>query len=162
MILFQNRFSGKIKQNENLVGICHKDTALTICWTCLLFVTLKHAVSLERNGAGDNQCLALCFWIAIEGQYPTGCVFINRLSNEMSCTFIGMVLFASSSCWNRGAACRWRKFASLLSLSAVVKRSRHMHTHIYTRVIPELTKKHNWLLNASEFSLEWFSNNCQT
>lgn len=48
----------------------------------LLYVTFKHAVSLVMNGAGDNQRLALCFRIGMEGQYPTGWVFINRLSRE--------------------------------------------------------------------------------
>lgn len=59
----------------------------------LLYGTFKHAISLVMNGAGDNQRLVLCFRTGIEGQYPAGWVFINRLSRENEQHFPQIALF---------------------------------------------------------------------
>lgn len=69
--------------------------ALILCCPCLLFATVKYALCWERNGAGDKQCLTLWFfvWIAMVGQSPAGWAFINELSNKISCTFLGWLLF---------------------------------------------------------------------
>lgn len=63
------------------------------------------------------------------------------------------------------------KIASLLSLSAAVKRSSHMHTHRLAQVLQPWSfsstrgkkkratrvENNNWFFDASEFTLDWFN-----
>lgn len=44
-----------------------------------------------------SACLYAFVEMKIEGQYPTGWAFINKLSNEMNCTFLGQLWFVTSA-----------------------------------------------------------------